>query len=176
MHRITHLRRALAGLSVALALTLPAAAQAAPFHMLFERNTSAGAGSELFHASFTTLADLMNANAASSGFTQIDVNDNFDVAGFSIDAGGYHLLFERNTPAGAGSELFLATFATLADLLNANAGSSGFTQIDVNDNFDVAGFAAVRDGTGGGVVPEPSTLLLVALGLAGSAARRIWAR
>ena len=114
MIRTTHLRRALAGLSVAFALTLPAAAQAAPFHMLFE----------------------------------------------------------RNTPAGAGSELFLATFSTLADLMDANAASSGFTQIDVNDNFDVAGFAAVRDGTGGGVVPEPSTLLLVALGLAASAARR----
>jgi hypothetical protein len=78
-----------------------------------------------------------------------------------------HLLLERNTPAGAGNELFLATFATLADLINANAFSSVFTQIDVNDNFNVAGFTALRVGSGGVTIPEPSTLLLVALGLLG---------
>jgi hypothetical protein len=155
---------ALRALLVSAALVLPAASQAGPFRLLFERNAPGVAGNELFLASFLTLADLFSGTAASSGFTQIDVNDNFNVAGLTNDASGYHMLFERNAPGVAGNELFLASFLTLADLFSGTAASSGFTQIDVNDNFNVVGFAADRDDPAG--VPEPSSLALVALGLA----------
>jgi len=161
------------------------------YRVMYETRTDADASTELYIASYATLDDLFNSSfaGAPSGFTQINVNSDYSVVGFTHDGGGYRLMYETRADAGAATELYLATYATLDDLFNSSfSGSpSGFTQIDVNPDYSVVGIAAFEtfdgrpDGTGGpgpgggggGGVPEPATwsLLILGFGAAGAALR-----
>jgi PEP-CTERM motif len=145
------------------------AANGSQYRLLLENNADAAGGSEIFLATFGTFADLLSANLSGASFSQLDINPNFSVGGLTYD-GQYRLLLENNADAAGGSEIFLATFGSFADLLSANLSSASFSQLDINPNFSVGGFSFEPDASTS--VPEPGTIALLGLGLAGLATLR----
>jgi hypothetical protein len=144
-------------------------AYGAQYRLLLERNADAAGGSEVFLATFGSFDDLLNSNVASASFSQVNINPDFSVGGLTYD-GQYRLLLERNADAAGGSEVFLATFGSFDDLLNSNVASASFSQVNINPDFSVGGFAYEPDPTT--TIPEPGALTLLGLGLAGLVAAR----
>jgi len=146
------------------------------FHLLLESDTDAVVGSEVFLASYDSLADLLGGTAASGSFTQVGIGSDFSVGGLAYDGSQFHLLLESDTDAVTGSEVFLASYDSLADLLSGTTASGSFTQVGIGSGFGIGGLAAVDDAGGNIVraVPEPLTaaLGLMGLGVLGMATRR----
>lgn len=74
-----------ASLLCGLLLALPSFAAAAPFTLLYETETDAGAGAELFVRSLATLDDLIDGNKGSGSFSQLDILGSSSVAGMAFD-------------------------------------------------------------------------------------------
>ena len=83
---------------------------------------------------------------------------------------------EADLPPGSGKELLYATYNSFADLVTFNQASSTFSPVDIIGTYSTTGLAFDGNkGGNGGVIPEPSTMLLFGTGLAGLAAWR-WKR
>ena len=108
------------------------------YHIFLETDSNNGAGAEIAYGTFESLDQIINNNGVASGFTQIDIGADFDIAGIFFD-GEYHIFIELETNDVAGSEIAYASFATFGDLINEIGNASGFTQIDIGADFDIAG-------------------------------------
>lgn len=95
---------------------------------------------------------------------------------FALPAVGapFHLLLESDANADPGEEVYLVTYNSLSDLQSGAFSFAAFTNIGISSGFSIAGFTGttVDGGGGNGTVPEPGTLALLGLGLAGLAAAR----
>jgi len=78
----------------------------------------------------------------------------------------FGIMFESDQNEIGGSELAFNTYASLADILDASATSSMFSDINVNAPFTTSGLYFVSAQVS---VPEPATLTLFAPLLAGLA-------
>ncbi len=112
------------------------------YRLILQTRTDDTAPFEVFTAGFATLNDVFNANlGANTGYTQIDVAPNYELAGLTWDGSAYRVLVETRVDDTAPFEVFLASFSTLGDLFNANLGSpTGYTQIDVAPNYQITDF------------------------------------
>jgi len=110
------------------------------YRMALETRSDAAGPLEVYMATFDTYSDLMLSNLGSgSGFTQIDVAPNFQIASIAYD-GKYRVLLESRADTSAPLEAYMASFDTYGDLLNAHLGTgSAFTQLDVSPSFRIAG-------------------------------------
>ncbi len=63
----------------------------------------------------------------------------FILTSYTAHGSQYRLLLERNADAAGGSEVFLATFGSFADLLNSTVASAAFSQVNINPDFRVGG-------------------------------------
>lgn len=111
------------------------------YRIFFERDVDGQAGNELAVVSYTTLADFVGNTVSVTQFSQIDIDPSFSIGGVTYDATGYHVLFERDIDGQAGNELALVSYASLADLIGNTTSVTQFTQIDVDPNYSVGGFA-----------------------------------
>ncbi len=138
------------------------------YRVLFETDADVNGLTELFLASFLTLDDLTSWNPDSAGYSAINVNPDYSVHGLAFD-GSYHLLFETDVDINGLTELYAISYDTIEDLLLGDFSQAGFSAINVNPDFSVAGYEIVQ-----APVPEPSTWAMLILGFAsaGIALRR----
>jgi hypothetical protein len=130
------------------------------YRILAESDADAAGGSEVFLRTYATLDDLLIDNKGPGGFSALNVDAGFSIAGFTYD-GQYRILAESDADAAGGSEVFLRTYATFDDLLIDNKGPGGFSALNVGAGFSIAGMASEAAAP----VPEPPVTALLALGL-----------
>jgi hypothetical protein len=153
--------RGLSAAIVAMAL-LPFTATASTYNLLLERDVDVG-GTDLFLITFPTLDDFVNSTNFTQFNTQIPLDANFSVGGFTYD-GAYQLLLERDVDLG-GTDLFLISFPTIDDLIDSTGFTQFNTQIPLDANFSAGGFA--YDGFPPSEPPPPIPLPATSLLLLG---------
>jgi hypothetical protein len=132
---------AAAALALTVALLSAKDVVAAPYHLVLESNTDAGAGSEVFFVSYPTFADLVGDTNASGTFGGINIAPGFSIGGMTYDGTSYHLVLESDADAAANSEVFFVSYPSLADLI-ADMNSLGmFGAINVAPGFSIGGIA-----------------------------------
>jgi len=136
------------------------------FIVMFESDQNEIGGSELAFNTYASLTDILGATATSSTFSDINVNAPFTTTGITFDGSQFIIMFESDQNDIGGSELAFNTYASLTDILDANATSSTFSDINVNAPFTSSGLYFVPPQAS---VPEPATLTLFAPLLAGLA-------
>lgn len=82
-------------------------------------------------------------------------------------AAAYRLIVESNADAAAGAEVYAVTYNTFADFLNSppgGPGGGGYSGVNISPDFSIAGLAFEPSAP---TIPEPTTVLLIGIGLAG---------
>jgi hypothetical protein len=143
------------------------------FIIMFESDQNDIGGAELGFNTYASLADILDANSTSSAFSDINVNAPFSTTGITWDGSQFIIMFESDENKLGGAELGFNTYASLADILDANSTSSTFSDINVNAPFSTTGIYFVDDGRGDQQVPEPAPILLMLPVLAGLVFRRV---
>ncbi len=134
-------------LAAALLLAAPAASHADVHVMLESRTDAAFPGSDIYLTGYASRADFINGNENLEGYSQLNPAAAYRVADFAIDSsGGYHVMLESRADAGMGSEIYLANYASYADLVAGDESLTGFSQINVAPSFEVRGFTVGADG------------------------------
>ena len=137
------------------------------FVVMFESDANV-ATNEVGINTYASLSDIFDANASSTGFTDINVNAPFSTTGITWDGTQFVVMFESDANV-ATNEVGINTYASLSDIFDANASSTGFTDINVNAPFSTTGLYSLPSPAS---APEPNTLAILGLGLAGLAFAR----
>jgi hypothetical protein len=143
---LRHIHVALAAGSLALA-SMAQATTTTAYQLLLQSRVDTAAPNEVYLASFASLDDVITETIGSpTGFTDIDVTPDYQIAGMTWDGAAYRVLLQSRADTAAPAEVFLASFATLDDLFSETLGSpTEFTQIGVTPDFQIAGLT--WDGT-----------------------------
>lgn len=111
----------------------------AMYHLIFENNADV-LDNNVFLLSFATLNDFNNANFTRSVLTLNNFQTGGDISGFTYDGNQYHLLFENDSSV-LNNDVFLLSYDSIGDFINASAESSVKTLFNFQTGGDIAGFA-----------------------------------
>ncbi|WP_017669157.1 PEPxxWA-CTERM sorting domain-containing protein [Sandarakinorhabdus sp. AAP62] len=151
------------------------------YRMMLQSRADTAAPNEIYIASYATYADLLSGTLGpGSTFTQVGISSAFIAQGFDWDGSAYRLMLQSRADTAAPDEVYIASYATYADLLAGKLGpGSNFTQIGISSAFSIGGLAAeiVRDPPPPPPppgIPEPQSwaLMILGFGSTGLAMRR----
>jgi hypothetical protein len=126
-----------------LALTfVTGAAQAQSYRLMLQTRADSARPAEVFVANYGSYADFVASPAAVNGdFWGIDIGSQYQVSGLAYD-GQYRLLLSTRNDGGPPGEVFVATYASYADLIASPAAVGGdFSGIDIGSSYEVVAFA-----------------------------------
>ena len=129
------------GLVLALAFAT-GAAQAQSYRLMLQTRADSAPPAEVFVANYGSYADFVASPAAVGGdFSGIDIGSQYRVSGLAYD-GQYRLLLSTRNDGGPPGEVFVATYASYADLIASPAAVGGdFSGIDIGSSYEVVAFA-----------------------------------
>ena len=137
--------RAFAAAAVAPSLAMATAAKAdsVTYRMMLQTRADTAAPNEVFVASYADYASLQAGTLGpGSGFTNIGISQNFNIAGLTHDGSAYRMMLQTRADTAAPNEVFIASYADYASLQAGTLGpGSGFTNIGISQNFRIAGLA-----------------------------------
>jgi len=120
------------------------AALADPYRLMLSSRSDAGVGNDLYVVSYDSYDDMINSPSfgGPGSFSGIDVSPDYIASGLTYD-GKYRLMLSSRTDFGAGNDVYLLTFDTLDDLINAPSfgGPGSFSGIDVSPDYVATGGA-----------------------------------
>lgn len=110
------------------------------YRLMLSARTDQSAGQDIFFATYATYADLIASPQAVGGdFSGIDIGAGYVATGLAYD-GKYRLMLTTRTDSGAGTEVFIATYDTFADMVASPPAVGGsFSGIDVGANYMATG-------------------------------------
>ena len=145
-------------LVVMLLCTIPNLAWATPVTLFAERDVPLANGSDFFLQSYPSVADLLAGTNRTSQGVSNPVVSSFNISGMAFDGAAVFLLAERNVPLANGSDFFLLSYPSVADLLaGTNKTSQGISN-PVVSSFSISGMAFTGEPA---PVPEPSSLVML---------------
>jgi len=126
---------------LAVALT-PCLGGATQFSVIFETDADAGSGSEVVWEGFASLSHYMAMNYYDVLWTTLDLGATWNIGGFSTDGRQYLLVLESIPDGSAGNEVYLVTYASLADFGVHNYSWEGYTAHNINSLYTTRGLAS----------------------------------
>jgi hypothetical protein len=112
------------------------------YHMILESDTDAGGGEEVYLITYASLADFHTDTRAWGGFTGWDIGTTWTTHGFASDGTRYYMVLETDADWGAGNEVYVLTFSSLANFLSGTVESEGFSQINIASGWSTADLAS----------------------------------
>jgi hypothetical protein len=110
--------------------------------LLLESNADAGGGNEVYLVTYESLADFYTDTQVWGGFTAHDILSTFTTHGFASDGTRYYMVLESNADAGAGAEVYVMTYTSLANVISGTEESEAYSQININSDWSIADLAA----------------------------------
>jgi hypothetical protein len=112
------------------------------YRMLLQSRADSAAPNEVYLASYSNLDNLIaGAIGTPSTYTQIGISAAFKIAGLTWDGTAYRMLLQSRVDSAAPNEVYLASYATLDDLIAGGIGApSTYTQIGISGAFEITDF------------------------------------
>ncbi len=132
-------------LGTVVILALPGASFGGDFSMLLESNADGSGGDEVYEAGYATVEDFVANLPFAQGFTLVNPAPAFSIRGHAYGDSRHHLLYETDDDSSGGSEVWIGSFPSVADIYSNHWPAGEYTAINVNPLWSVGGFA--YDGT-----------------------------
>ena len=137
-------RTSIRSLLIVALLALPGSAFAASWSWLVESNADA-TSDEVWEVEFADLDDFLAGNGAGTGYTNMNVGAVWGLKAFMASGTQYHIVLESDADAPPGSEVYVLTYDSMADVMSNNWSSAAMSAMGLSADWSIGGFAA--DGT-----------------------------
>ena len=128
-------------LGTVVILALPGVSFGGDISMLLESNDDASGGDEVFEISYATVADVVSDTPIGFGFTLVNAAPAFSIRGHAYGDSRHHLLYETDVDSSGGSEVWIGSFPSVADIYSNHWPAGEYTAMNVNAIWSVGGFA-----------------------------------
>ncbi len=135
-----------------LLLTLvPGVSYADQVHMLLETRSDFEADDEkpleeVYFMNAPGMADFKSNIFSSVGYLPLDIGKEYSIRAFAYAFGGYQMILESRNDKYGGEELYLMSYASLADVRSNTPSYMGYLPTDIDGGYSLAGLT-VAGGT-----------------------------
>ncbi|MDH5586833.1 MAG: PEP-CTERM sorting domain-containing protein [Nitrospirota bacterium] len=141
------------------------------FQVQLESEADVGSN-EVLYIAYNSFTDLTGSIEAGSFFSPVNISGAYSTTGLAYDGSQYIVQLESEADVGSNEVLYI-TYNSFTDLTGSIEAGSFFSPVNISGAYSTTGLAYDGNkGSSGGVIPEPSTMLLFGTGLAGLAGWR----